>query len=63
MFERHHSNGCITANDILELAEWIKESNISVNTPVFISEIQEGLENRAIDLKADESSINFYDWI
>lgn len=62
MFERHHGNGCITANDILELAEWIKVSNISINTPVFISEANEGIENKAIDLKADENGINFYDW-
>lgn len=63
MFERHHNGACITANDILELAEWIKASNISINTPVFISEINEGLENRSVHLKADSTSINFYDWL
>lgn len=62
MFERHPNNSCITANHILELAEWIKKSNISINTPVFISEINDGLENRAVHIKADENSINFYDW-
>lgn len=62
MFERCHYDSYITAKDILELAEWIKESNISIDTPVFISEMNEGFENKAIDLKADENSINFYDW-
>lgn len=62
MFERYNGGG-LKAKDILELAEWIKESNISEKTPVFISEVNEGIENKAVDLKADESSINFYDWL
>ena len=62
MFERYNGGG-ITAQDILELADWIKEHNVDTNIPVKISQNEEGLTSNALDLKADRESINIYDWI
>lgn len=62
-YNKYNGSG-LTARDISELADWINEANISPNTPVYISQHEpDKLLTPAVDIKADDESINIYDWL
>lgn len=55
-------HGC-TFEDLIKLIYTCKENNLSLSTPIKISQHGNEKLNDVIDMKADEESIIFYDWI
>lgn len=56
-------NTSITLDDLFSIAYECIKHDIPKNTPVLISQHKDELASNAVQILADEESINIYDWI